>query len=154
MNRTLFAGADLLTPDEVLKGAPLLIDGSEIVALGTAAEVENAERVDLAGYALAPGFIDVHVHGGGGHSLAGCHPEAIEAYGRWVARFGVTGYLAGAIGSSAPQIERTLARAAVSLAGPDKAANGARLLGVHLEGPFLSPTRRGAFNPGWLLPPD
>ncbi len=154
MTATLFMNADLLTPDERRSRTALLIDGGKIVALGVDAEVENAERLDMTGYVLTPGFIDIHVHGGGGHSLTGCYPDAIEAYGRRVTRFGVTGYLAGVIGSSATGIERSLTRGAPAVITQDKAANGAALLGFHLEGPFLSPKRRGAFSAGWLLPPE
>lgn len=150
MTATLFVNATVLTPRERVEGAAVLVDGGRIVAVGGNETPAAAERVDLAGLLLAPGFIDVHVHGGGGYSLTDSEPVALRAYARWVVRHGVTAFLAGAIGGTAERISAALARGA-ALVGQE---GGAVLLGFHLEGPFLSPRRRGAFAARWLLPPD
>lgn len=147
----LLRNAEILTPEQHFPRANVLIDHGRIVALGEAVEAPAAEPHDLRGRLLVPGFIDIHVHGGGGQSLTAAQPDQLLAYAGWAPRHGVTAFLAGTIGASAAAIERSLRRgAAFAAAG----APGARLLGFHLEGPFLNPRRRGAFSPEWLLPPD
>ncbi|HLZ71134.1 MAG TPA: N-acetylglucosamine-6-phosphate deacetylase [Dehalococcoidia bacterium] len=151
MTARLLRNAEVLTPERRLTRAAVLIDGGRIVAVGADVEAPAAEPVDLHGLTLVPGFVDVHVHGGGGHSLIGSHPERVLGYARWAPRHGVTAFLAGTIGATAEAIEGSLRRGA-DLAGQIGA--GAQLLGFHLEGPYLSPRRRGAFASSWLLPPD
>ncbi len=151
MAALLLRNAEVLTPELHLPRANLLIDAGRIVALGDDVEAPAAEPHDLRGLLLVPGFIDIHVHGGGGQSLTASQPDRLLAYAHWAPRHGVTAFLAGTIGASPEAIERSLRRGAAYAAGE---APGARLLGFHLEGPFLNPRRRGAFAPEWLMPPD
>ncbi|MHB8576193.1 MAG: N-acetylglucosamine-6-phosphate deacetylase [Dehalococcoidia bacterium] len=146
----LLEHARVLTPLEDLPKTDVLVDGERIAAVGSGAAVEGAERINLRGLLLAPGFIDVHVHGGGGYSLVASHHDSIDRYRRWVTRFGITAFLAGTIGSSPERIVRALERGASYTGDGD----GAALIGFHLEGPFLSPRRRGAFDSSWLAAPD
>ncbi len=111
----------------------------------------GAENIDLRGLALAPGFIDIHVHGGGGFSLISEDPDEIRSYARWVVSRGVTGFVVTLVGAPAPQMKRWLAAA---VAAGESVGSGARPLGVHLEGPFLNPARRGALPAHGLRPPD
>jgi N-acetylglucosamine-6-phosphate deacetylase len=151
MTSRLLCNAEILTPDQYLRSGNVLIDGGRIVAIGEELTAPAAQPFDLRGLLLVPGFIDLHVHGGGGHSLTAGHAERLLAYARWAPRHGVTGFLAGTIGASAEAIERALRRGADLVGAID---GGAQLLGFHLEGPFISPRRRGAFAASWLLPPD
>lgn len=149
---TALAGARILTPDEEIERGSVLIEDGVIIAVGPdVSPPPGAEVSELPNLTLAPGFIDLHVHGGGGFSLATTDPEEIRAYARWAATKGVTSFLASVYGETA---ERAMAclRTVAETAGPVE--GGANLLGAHLEGPFLSPKRRGALPRRWLRAPD
>lgn len=97
-------------------------------------------RLDAAGLIVAPGFIDLQINGGFGLDLTS-DPESIWKLGRRLVEVGVTSFLPTII-SSPPEIVATAQ--AVVQAGPPPAYKGASPLGLHLEGPFLSPAKRGA----------
>lgn len=146
--RTVLRGARIVSPGGGLETADVMIAEGRIAEVAPHVEVGAAEAVDLSGCILAPGFIDIHVHGGGGHSLITTDPAEIEAYSRWAPGQGVTGFLATVCTAS---VESALAcLEAVAAAKP----GGASLLGSNLEGPFVSPERRGALPPSWPAPPN
>ena len=149
---TALLNARVLTPDEELAGATVVVrDGRiEAVDIGLTPPA-GARTFDLAGLTLAPGFIDIHVHGGGGFSLITEDPEEIRSYARWVVNHGVTGFLVTLVGAPLPQMKRWLAAA---VAAGEGLGGCARPLGVHLEGPFVNPARRGALPAEGLRPPD
>ena len=133
----------LVLDDRVVSGR-LELEGGLIVAL----EIDDA--VDEEAPYIAPGFVDIHVHGWGGHDAMGGR-AALDGMARALLRHGVTSFLPTAV--SAP-IEELAAFAAQvrewSAAAP---ADGAQPLGFNLEGPFLAPARRGAHDPALLRTP-
>ena len=144
--------ARVLTPDDELAGATVVVRDGRIEAVGIGVPPPaGAQTFDLRGLTLAPGFIDIHVHGGGGSSLISEDPDEIRSYARWAVSRGVTGFLVTLIGAPPPQMKRWLAAA---VAVGDSVDGGAQPLGVHLEGPFLNPVRRGALPSDGLRPPD
>jgi len=147
----VLAGARVLTPEDEIDGGSVIVEGGRIVEVGAGlSPPSGAEVVDLRGLTLAPGFIDIHVHGGGGFSLATGDAGELRSYARWVVAHGVTSFVASIVGETLEEGEAAL-RAVAEVSGP---AGGAELLGAHLEGPFVSPERRGALPEGWLRPPD
>jgi N-acetylglucosamine-6-phosphate deacetylase len=96
------------------------------------------------------GLVDIHFHGQGGLDVMGEDPDDLLRLSLRLARQGVSGFLATFVSSPKAEILAALERVK-SVAGREK---GAKLLGVHLEGPFLHPERRGAHNPKHLRPPD
>jgi N-acetylglucosamine-6-phosphate deacetylase len=112
---------------------------------------EAGEVIDARGMTVVPGFIDVHVHGGGGYSLLGSDAEQVRAFARWVVRHGVTGFLIGATGPTRDHFAAQIA-AGLEAARP-RTSGAARILGFHFEGPFLNPARHGAFDPRLLRTP-
>jgi len=149
---TALLNARVLTPDVELAGATVVIRDGRIEAVGAdLAPPAGARTFDLTGLTLVPGFIDIHVHGGGGFSLITEDPTEIRSYGRWAVSHGVTGFLVTLVGASLPQMKRWLAAA---VAAGEGAEGDARPLGVHLEGPFVNPARRGALPAEGLRPPD
>ena len=128
----------------------VLCAGGRIVAVGGTIEAGDARVVDAAGMTVGPGFIDVHVHGGGGHSFFTTDPARIEAYAGWAPRHGVCAFLASTAGNSVSETGAIVE----ALAGCAGAAGGAEMLGIHLEGPFINPVRRGAFPAGALRDPS
>ena len=107
--------------------------------------------VDVAGRIVAPGLIDLHVHGAGGGDVGDAAPASIAKISKVLARFGVTGFLASVYPASRRRMldQIRAARQAVA-AGPP----GAAVIGVHLEGPYLNRRRKGALSGRHLRDPD
>lgn len=104
------------------------------------------ELVELGDRWLVPGYIDVHVHGGGGAQCNTAEPDEIAEVARFHARHGTTGLVATTL--AAPVEDLCSALAAIAR------CPSANLLGAHLEGPFLSPEQPGAMDAGRFLDPD
>ncbi|MEX2081455.1 MAG: N-acetylglucosamine-6-phosphate deacetylase [Dehalococcoidia bacterium] len=130
--------------------ADVLCDGERIVGIGREIQDDSAEVFDATGLTLGPGLIDIHVHGGGGHSFFTEDPERIRAYAAWAPRNGVTSFLISTIGRDSEHTAAILRALAPTIG----AGAGAEPLGFHLEGPFINPDRRGAFEPGMLRAPS
>ncbi len=123
----------------------LVLDGK--IAKADAPVPAACERVDLAGKMLVPGFIDIHTHGGGGVDVNAADGEGFARIARFFASHGVTGWLCSVLTDTEEATLRSIGYARAAMAGP---VNGARLLGIHLEGPFLAPAYKGAM-PEYLL---
>lgn len=133
----------ILTPAGFLHGTLAHADGRVVAVEGTPLTEEQA-RARVAGGGsrwVLPGFIDLHVHGGAGHdTMDGA--QAVAHIARAHARYGTTALLATTMTAPAADIEAALHALAPVCA--ERPGHGARVLGVHLEGPFLSPQRLGA----------
>lgn len=130
----------------------VLVDGGRIEAVGTGGQLqapEGALIVDGRGLILVPGFIDLQFNGAFGHDFTH-NPEMMWEVGEGLSQFGVTSFLPTII--SSPLRTVRLAQS-VWLEGPPADYKGALNLGLHLEGPFLNPAKRGAHNPAYLRPP-
>lgn len=130
--------------------ADVLCEGGKVVAIGRDIEASGARVVDASGLTVGPGLIDVHVHGGGGHSFFTQDRSRIEAYAAWAPRNGVTSFLVSTVGNGPDETVAILA----ALAPTVGRTAGAEVLGFHLEGPFINPVRHGAFPPGMLRTPS
>lgn len=118
----------------------VVVRNGTIVHIGRAGTNCDGQKVfDAGGRLLIPGLIDVHVHGAGGGDTSHGSEEALRAMSVSLARLGVTSFLATAM--VRPEIENRHLRIVGELAGRN--LGGANLLGLHLEGPFVSPARRG-----------
>jgi N-acetylglucosamine-6-phosphate deacetylase len=157
----------LYTPQEEIKDPLLFIEDGVISAVSSRAQQElpkNATVVDLAhdGLAdaiLAPGFVDIHMHGGAGLDVMRATPAELPHLNKFLTTHGVTGYFPTTVAAPLDQTCQALERLAdaIEASQSSPAANGgavqARPLGIHLEGPFLTHKRRGVHPPEYLVEP-
>lgn len=138
--RTVYVkNARILTDEGVRPGALLCMDGI-IESVGRVSQPEGAEVIDAKGALLAPGFLDLHTHGAVNVDVNDADPDGLVRIGRFFAAHGVTGWLCSILTDTEEQTLRCIAAAKEAM----KDTTGARLLGIHLEGPSLSPNYAGA----------
>ncbi|MFE7612635.1 N-acetylglucosamine-6-phosphate deacetylase [Streptomyces celluloflavus] len=147
--RTLLTGARIARPSGVVENGRIAIEGTRIAddhgdsgGQGTA-----AVTVDLSGHLIVPGFVDMHVHGGGGGSFSSADPEECLTVADTHRRHGTTSMAASTVTGDLDD----LARQAAVLA---ELVQQGELAGIHFEGPFISPHRCGAHQPELLRDPD
>ena len=139
----------VITPSEEIADGLVTIEDGKISHVGGWTE-DRCERIlDFSGYYVAPGLVDIHVHGGGGHSAM--DPEGIGGLSEFLARGGVTSYLPTT--HTAPH-EKIMKAAEAIGRGIRGGISGATPLGIHMEGPYISPEMCGAQNPNHVRLPD
>ena len=126
-----------------------IVPGCLVVEDGVIAAVE-ADAADIDGPLVAPGFVDVHVHGWGGHDAMGTRDD-LDGMARALLRRGVTGFLPTAVTAPVATLRDFADRVRAWM--PQAPADGAEPLGFSLEGPFISPERKGAQNPDFIVTP-
>ncbi|MFC5438540.1 N-acetylglucosamine-6-phosphate deacetylase [Rhodanobacter ginsenosidimutans] len=142
----------VLTPEGWRDDVAVLLDGARIAAVLPASDprVRDAQTHDLAGATLLPGFIDVQVNGGGGVLFNDAPTvETIRQIGVGHRRYGTTGFLPTLISDDADVM-----RAALKAVEQALAEGVPGLLGIHLEGPYLAPARKGVHDPKFFRVPD
>lgn len=143
----LLTGARVVDARRDLPHAWVRVSGGQIAEVGTGPAPYAAEHLDLGGAILTPGLIDLHVHGGGGHAFDD-GADAITAGVAAHRRHGTTATLVSLVSSPLGVLRRQLSSVEVAR------RSDPGILGVHLEGPCLSPARRGAHDPSTLAVPD
>ncbi len=139
---------DILTPAGLLRGSIRWRDGRIEAIEGEPIHAPGGDAPSKNAPLLLPGFVDLHVHGGAGHDVmdgALGQPDAAAEVARCHARHGTTALLATTM--TAPMDEIRAALQAVAPHVRQRPAGGARVLGVHLEGPYINPGRLGAQPP-------
>ncbi|WP_062354198.1 N-acetylglucosamine-6-phosphate deacetylase [Pseudoxanthomonas mexicana] len=148
---TALCNARVLTPDGFVEGlAVLMQDGLIVDLIAVEALPADAVRQDLQGASLVPGFIDAQVNGGGGALFNNdTSVDAIRTIAEAHRRFGTTGLLPTLISDDAEVMARAVeaTRAAIEAAVPG-------VLGIHLEGPYIAPARKGTHNAAKFRVPD
>lgn len=152
---TIFENGVIYTPQEIVQdGMVIVAESGRISYVGSRQEASPTQnlRIDLQGRILAPGLIDIHVHGGYGVSFGNVDLAGnLLKYAQWVRTKGVTGFLLSIAAPDADRLEQMTGGYAQILSGFTESAEA---LGLHLEGPFLNQEKKGAFNPAWLRQPD
>src|SRR3979409_237171 len=138
-----------LTPFEEISDGVVVIQGSKITAVGQRGKVampRGAREIAAPGKTIVPGFVDVHIHGAGGHDVMEGPPEALEIIAATVAGHGTTSMVATTVPASELETCRSVADIAkfILAEGLSPARElSAEIVGIHFEGPFISPARRG-----------
>ncbi len=150
---TLFCNATLCTRQELHKESWVLVEGGLVAKVGRGAppSVPQARLIDVGGLILAPGLIDLHVHGALGYDTMDATRQALRQMARFYAQHGVTAFLATTTSNPLESILAALKNVGdVMRTG----AEGATLLGAHVEGPYLNAERAGAQDPFHIRDPD
>jgi N-acetylglucosamine-6-phosphate deacetylase len=140
----------LITPEEQVDDATVVIVDGRIVQAGREAPPKGVEERDLTGSIVAPGLIDLHVHGGGGFSLIEGEARQTAGFAGWAVAHGITAFLPTLV----PDDPKRMLKVIQSTVAAAEGLDGAKSLGMNLEGPFLNPSRCGALNPDLLRTPD
>jgi len=157
--RTAFTADCLYTPTEEILYPLLIVEEGLISEVGSRSGKEvpsDARLVDLGDAVLAPGFLDIHLHGGAGVDVMRALQCDLPRLGQFLATHGVTGYLPTTVAAPLSATCTALERLADSIeadASPNGDSIQARPLGIHLEGPFLSHKRRGVHPAEFLAKP-
>ena len=140
MERIWIGNGRLVLPGRIEENGSLLIEDGKIAAMRLPCP-ESARRVDAEGGFILPGFIDIHVHGGGNGDFMDAEPESFLKAARTHCAHGTTALCVTTMSCPDPELDRVID----CYLGADKQpAGGAELLGLHLEGPFFSSASRGA----------
>jgi N-acetylglucosamine-6-phosphate deacetylase len=147
--------SQIITPLKTIENGSIIInEQGRIDFCGSRDKAPSTEgkRLNLKGKIVAPGFIDIHVHGGLGVTFGmGDLTAELHKYSQWAASGGMTGFLLSITGPDADSIYQLISAYAQIF---ENETGGAIPLGLHLEGPFLNPEKKGAFNPSWLRLPN
>ena len=154
--RRLFMTGYCLTPQQRIDNSAVLCENCNILAVGGASAFNmdaELEVYDLPDAYIMPGFIDTHIHGGMGFdaSRADCQESSIQNMSRLLAARGITGFVPTVVSMD----HRTMLERLQSLSQVmDSAMPGAEPVGIHLEGPFINPQKRGAQDQGAIIKVD
>lgn len=144
--RLALSGGEVLSPGGKLVRATLILEGTTILdLLPEGAEIpDNTDLLDVSGCTVAPGFIDTHVHGGGGYNFMTSTKTAFNAISEHMLKGGVTACLATTTSASLTDLTSALENAARAKRNP--VTGQVEIVGVHLEGPFINPQFRGVHD--------
>lgn len=142
----------IITPHRIIPAGTVLITGNTITAVSEKNEsFDNAIEIDAKGKYITPGFVDIHVHGGGGHDFMDGTETAFLKIAALHAKYGTTSMLPTTLSASPEELIQTLN--AYETANK-KNSDGAQFLGMHLEGPYFAMAQRGAQDPRYIRDPD
>lgn len=142
----ILTASQVVTPARILAPGWLLLDGDRIAEIGEGAPPRAAD-LDLGYATVVPGFVDLHVHGGGGATFDTGTADAADVVA-------ATHLAHGTTTMAASLVTDTRERMIAAIGELARLVQDGRLAGVHLEGPWLSPHRSGAHQPGSLTTPD
>jgi N-acetylglucosamine-6-phosphate deacetylase len=141
----------IITPYRIIEHGTVLIENGKIIRIGKDLEYSGEGVIDAQGHYVSPGFIDLHIHGGGGHDFMDGTVDAFLEIAHLHALHGTTAMVPTTLTAETEELLNTLSTY--------KKANkineqGARFLGVHIEGPYFAMNQRGAQDPRYIRLPE
>jgi N-acetylglucosamine-6-phosphate deacetylase len=161
MTSTAIYAGSILTPHEELRDTLILVEDGKITGLGPRDEVRvPADAVHYAAgdKIVVPGFVDIHIHGAGGHDVMEANARSLDRIASTVARHGTTSILATTVSAPFEETCHSLQGIARHIRNREKAEDTSRhaaeIIGIHLEGPFINKARRGVHPSDALARPS
>ena len=152
MQRLKIYNGKIITPCRIFREGSILITGETITSVSEGnPDFPDAIEIDAKGDYISPGFIDIHVHGGGGHDFMDGTEEAFLEIAKTHAHYGTTSMLPTTLTSDKEGLLSTLE---VYERANRKNISGAQYIGLHLEGPYFAMNQRGAQDPKYIRDPD
>lgn len=150
--RVKIINARAITPQRIINDCCLVLGEGKLLEIGTGnIDVPEAAVIDAGGNYLAPGFIDLHIHGGGGHDFMDNTVAAYLEIAKLHARFGTTSMCPTTLTAGKDDLLKTLE---IYDRANRQNGEGAQFLGLHLEGPYFAMNQRGAQDPRYIRNPD
>lgn len=153
MNNKIIQHVNVVLPHQILPSATVWVTDGKIERIETQEAQqfdEGYERIDGNGMWLIPGMIDVHIHGANGYDMMDGTEASIQEVSQTCATTGCTSFLATSVSSTMEDLLNMI-RSVKSVIGREQ---GAKIAGIHLEGPYLNPKRKGMQNEKYLRHPD
>ncbi|MEK4979153.1 N-acetylglucosamine-6-phosphate deacetylase [Bacillus sp. FSL K6-6540] len=154
MNNKIIQHVKVHLPHQILPSATVWISNGKLKRIEPTQEIETIEgedeRIDGKGMWLIPGMIDVHIHGANGYDMMDGTEDSIQEVSRACAATGCTSFLATSVSSTMEDLLNMI-RSVKAVIGREQ---GARIAGIHLEGPYLNPKRKGMQNEKYLRHPN
>jgi len=141
----------IITPEKIIDGGTILIQSKRIEAISNGnIEAPDCIEIDAQGKFISPGFIDIHVHGGGGYDFMDGNENAFLQIAETHAKFGTTSMLPTTLTSTKEAMLQILG---VYESANKNNINGSQFLGMHLEGPYIAMSQKGAQDPRYIRDP-
>jgi len=142
----------IITPYRYIRNGTILVENGKIIAVKEGdADFPDAVIIDAGGKYIAPGFIDIHIHGGGGYDFMDGTEEAFLKIAELHARYGTTAMVPTTLTSEKEDLLKTLD---IYESANKNNLKGSEFLGIHLEGPYFALSQRGAQDPRYIRNPD
>lgn len=151
-NQIKIVNGKVITPYRIIQNGTVLINGNTISQVSEYdIDAPGATVIDAQGKYVSPGFIDIHIHGGGGHDFMDGTETAFLKIAETHARYGTTAMVPTTLTSTREELLHTLD---LYKQADQNNTMGARFLGMHLEGPYFAMSQRGAQDPRYIRNPD
>jgi N-acetylglucosamine-6-phosphate deacetylase len=151
MEKIKIYNGKIVTPHRVIKGGCIVIEGGKILTVSAEnIAVADALEINANGNYIAPGFIDLHVHGGAGYDFMDNEADGYLAIANLHAKHGTTALMPTTLSSEHQDLLDTLS---VYETADAENTNGAQFIGIHIEGPYFSMEQRGAQDPRYIRAP-